>query len=131
MTKTDIQNREDIERLIFAFYEQLLKDEELGFIFTEVAKINLLTHLPILYDFWESVLFHTGNYKRNAMQMHLDLHQKHRLTEKHFNRWLSIFDKTVDDLFLGPTANRAKVRALSIATVIQMKIATLPPHSDD
>ena len=123
--KPDIQNREDIAKLINAFYEKLLADELLAPIFIEVAKIDLTEHLPILYDFWESVLFQVGKYKRNAMEVHLDLHQMHRLEEQHFNRWLALFNETVDDFFEGETANRAKVRALSIATVIKMKIDQL------
>jgi len=120
--KSDIQSREDIELLINAFYKKLLVDDELGIIFTKVAKINLEEHLPILCDFWEGILFQSNKYRRNAMQAHLDLHQKHQLTKMHFERWLKIFDDTVDELFVGQKAHQAKVRALSIATVIQMKI---------
>lgn len=123
--KRDIQNREDIAQLINAFYDKLLEDELLAHLFTDVAQIDLTEHLPILYDFWESVLFQTGNYRRNAMEAHLDLHHKHRLEEKHFNRWLALFDETVDEFFAGEKAHQAKVRALSIATVIRMKIAQL------
>ena len=47
---------------------------------------------------------------------------KHQLTKAHFDRWLMLFDETVDELFVGQTAHKAKVRALSIATVIQLKI---------
>lgn len=120
--KTDIQSRKDIEILISAFYQKLLVDEEVGFIFTKVAKINLEEHLPILCDFWEGILFQTTKYKRNTMQAHLDLHQKHQLTKSHFERWLQLFGVTIDELFVGQKAHQAKVRALSIATVIQMKI---------
>lgn len=123
--KPDIQNREDISKLINAFYEKLLEDDLLASIFIEVAQIDLVEHLPILYDFWESVLFQAGKYKRNAMEVHLDLHQMHRLEEKHFNRWLALFNETVDQFFEGETANQAKTRALSIATVIKMKIYQL------
>lgn len=123
--KPDIKNREDIAKLITAFYDKLLEDKLLAPIFTEVAQIKLSEHLPILYDFWESVLFQVGKYKRNAMEFHLDLHQMHRLEEKHFKRWLALFNETVDAFFEGDTANQAKTRALSIATVIKMKIDQL------
>ncbi|MEO0877478.1 MAG: hypothetical protein AAFY48_22995, partial [Bacteroidota bacterium] len=58
-------------------------------------------------------------------QKHLDLHMDHRLNDEHFNRWLAIFNATVDELFEGVTAKGAKSRALSIATIIKMKIDDL------
>jgi hemoglobin len=123
--KTDLKDRNDIIQLINRFYDKLLEDELMAPLFTEVAQINLPEHLPILYDFWESTLFRAGTYKRDAMQPHLDLHRKHRLTDEHFARWLQLFDESVDELFAGETAHNAKVRALSIATIMRIKISNL------
>jgi hemoglobin len=119
----DIQDRKDIKLLINTFYEKVRKEKKLSFIFDEVAKVDWITHLPIMYDFWESILFHTGNYKRNAMQIHVDLNEKTPLTKDHFDIWLLIFKATVDELFKGEVANNAKTRAISIATMIQIKIS--------
>ena len=123
--KNDIKNRNDIRKLVTAFYEKLLKDEEFKHIFLEVAQIDILEHLDIIVDFWESVLFQAGKYKRNALEIHLDLHQKYRLQEKHFNKWLETFNQSIDELFEGQKAKDAKDRALSIATIIKMKIDNL------
>ncbi len=123
--KKELTNREDIELLVKIFYEKLLADPELGPVFTEVAQINLTDHLPHLYDFWESVLFQTAQYKRNAMIVHLELHRKHALEQHHFERWLGFFNQTVDELFHGDLAAGAKHRARSIASIIQLKIDTL------
>lgn len=121
----DIKNRADIIQVITAFYDKLLKDALMGPLFTEVAQINLREHLPILYDFWESVLFQAGKYSRDTMQPHLDLHVKHPLKDQHFERWLELFNESVDESFTGEKAHQAKVRALSIATVIRIKIYKL------
>ncbi len=120
----DIQNRKDIRKLVSAFYEKLLKDEEFKHIFLDIAQIDVLTHLDIIVDFWESVLFQVGKYKRNLVDIHLDLNQKYhyRLNEEHFNNWLALFNSTVDELFEGEKAKGAKDRALSIATIIKMKM---------
>ncbi len=120
----DIQNRKDIRKLVSAFYEKLLKDEEFKHIFLDIAQIDVLTHLDIIVDFWESVLFQVGKYKRNLVAIHLDLNQKYhyRLNEEHFNNWLALFNSTVDELFEGEKAKGAKDRALSIATIIKMKM---------
>lgn len=120
--KPDIENRADIVKLVNTFYEKLLEDKELGPIFTQVAQINLTKHLPIIYDFWESVLFQVGKYKNNTLEVHLDLHHEHRLKSIHFDRWLALFNETVDAYFEGPKAKSAKDRALSIAQIMLMKI---------
>jgi hemoglobin len=121
--KKDITNRKDIKLLIDTFYIKVRKDESLGYIFDEIAKVDWKNHMPIMYDFWENTLFHTGDYKRNAMQPHLDLNKKIALTKVHFDQWLLIFKATVDELFEGEIANNAKARAISIATMIQIKIS--------
>lgn len=123
MSRKDIHDRQDIERLIRAFYEKVRRDDVIGYFFNEVVQIDWETHFPIMFDFWESVLFHTMGYRRNAMKIHIDLHLKEPLKEEHFQRWLALFDQTVDELFAGETANMAKTRARSIATMMQIKIA--------
>ncbi len=66
----DIETRDDIELLMQAFYKKVMKDEMIGFIFTDVAQLDLAHHLPIITDFWENVLFNSGIYNRNAMLPH-------------------------------------------------------------
>lgn len=121
----DIENRTDIELLLREFYNRLLKDGSINYIFTEVAKLNLEEHLPHLADFWDQTLFHTGGYRKNVMQIHLDLNQKEKLTDKHFETWLGHFYATADAYFAGPVTEAAKTRALSIANVMKIKIYSL------
>lgn len=118
----DIKTREDIEKLMSTFYGTMLKDPLLGAIFTDVAKIDLEEHLPILGDFWESVIFHTAKYKGNPMEVHIQLHEKVPLRQQHFDKWLALFDQTVDQLFEGENAALAKQRAHSIALLMITKI---------
>ncbi len=123
--KKDIRSRTDIVKLVNAFYEKVLEDDLLAPMFLEVAVIDLSKHLPILYDFWESALFQVGKYKRDTFNAHWDLHQIRRLKAAHFNRWLELFNETVDDFFEGIKAKQAKERALSIATFIKVKLNNL------
>ena len=120
--KKEIENRKDIELLVDTFYEKVLKDETIGYIFSEVAKIDLAKHMPLMHDFWETTLFHKAIYKGNPMKVHLDLNIKIPLNKRHFDQWLWMFNETVDELFYGEKADLAKTRALSIATVMQIKI---------
>lgn len=119
----DIESREDLEILTRAFYTRLLADDKVSYIFTDVAKINLETHLPKITDFWELSMFHTGPYHNNTMQVHMMLNDKEQLTTTHFDTWLAHFNKTVDELFSGPNAEKIKTRALSIATIMKIKVS--------
>ena len=124
MNKTikDITDRADIELLMNTFYGRLLADENINYIFTDVAKIDMKTHMPILADFWESVLLNKNVYHSNAMKIHMELNDKTPLTKTHFDIWLQHFNTTVDELFEGDVALLAKQRAKSVATLMQIKI---------
>ena len=116
--KTDIENRQDIDRLMGGFYAKAMADNVIGYIFTDVAKLDLEHHLPIIGDFWETMLFRTGDYSRhgrNPLEVHGELNEKTPLLPKHFERWLEIFTETTDELFQGETATLLKSRAESIA----------------
>jgi hemoglobin len=116
--KHDIENREDIDLLMREFYSEAMVDEVIGYIFTDVAKLDLDHHLPIIGDFWESMLFQTGVYAkhgRNPLQVHAELDEKSPLESEHFDRWLEIFRKKVDENFLGENADYIKQRANAIA----------------
>jgi hemoglobin len=83
----------------------------------------LRDHLPVISEFWLTVLFHTGRYRRNALQPHLRLHTRAHLTEAHFERWLALWLATVDDRHVGPKAELAKVQATRIAGSMARRIA--------
>ena len=124
--KKDIENREDIIRMVNNFYEKVKPDITISYFFSQVAGIDWEKHLPVMYNFWENIIFHVGGYTGNPMKHHIDLHQKSPMKKEHFNRWIELFNETVDELFEGEKAEQAKLRALSIATVMQINIAQLP-----
>ena len=62
---------------------------------------------PLVYDFWESVLLGNAVYRGNAIEKHIELHQKQKLSSEHFERWLSLWQSTVNSNFEGPTATKA------------------------
>ncbi len=78
--KKDIESRADIEKLISTFYKKVLYDQQIGFIFTDIAKIHLDTHLEHLSNFWENTLLTSNNYNKNVLQVHLELNKKINLT---------------------------------------------------
>ncbi len=121
--KKDITGRVDIELAIRSFYDKVLADDTIGFIFTDIAKVNWEKHLPIMYDFWENVIFYTGAYTGDPMNVHKHLNNVIELKAEHFRSWTHLFNLTIDELFEGENAERAKQRALSIATVMQIKLS--------
>lgn len=122
----DIETRADLELLIGDFYEKMLKDPIIGFIFTDIAKIDLDEHLSVICDFWETILFTRPVYKRGpeVMNVHHELNKKIPLKKGHFTRWLYLFSTTVDSLFEGERAEKAKERANSIASLMQKRLGS-------
>ena len=118
----DITTREDIMQLVNRFYEQVRADDTIGFIFNDIAKVNWEKHLPVMYDFWETILLDTAAYKENVMGVHFSLNRKVPLEEKHFTRWLQLFNSTLDSLFQGEVAELARKRAGSVAALMQFKM---------
>jgi hemoglobin len=118
----DIKTRKDIELLVKKFYEKALKDEIIGFIFTEIAQLNFEEHLPIICDFWESVLLNNIKYKGNPMLKHIALHKKISLKKEHFERWLMLWKKSVLANFSGKIADEAIKKANMMANLMRYKI---------
>lgn len=123
ITMKDIETRADLEVLMREFYNKLLQDDVINYIFTDVAGINLEEHLSVITDFWELSIFHTGGYRNNVMQVHLGINNKEKLTEEHFATWLKHFEETTNSLFSGDNAEKIKTRALSIATIMKIKLS--------
>jgi hemoglobin len=122
MTTRDLQDREDVAVLVGEFYRRAFEDPLIGRIFTDVAKMDLDRHLPIMCDFWETVLFNASVYRRNALRVHLALNARHPLLPEHFERWLELWVRTVDDLFRGEKAALAKLQAERIAGSISRRM---------
>jgi hemoglobin len=117
----DIENRVDIEQLLEKFYQKALVDPVIGYFFTEVVPLRMETHMPLIADFWETVLFGKAVYKGNVLEKHQHIHRLSAFREEHFGRWVSLFTETVDECFVGEKALMAKQRAESIATIMKIK----------
>lgn len=120
--RADLASRADIARLVDAFYRRAFADPLIGPIFTEVAQVDLSRHLPVFTDFWDTVLFRAGTYRRNALQVHLALHARMPLQAEFFERWLEIWTSNVDEHFAGEIAERAKLQASRIAGSMHRRV---------
>ena len=108
-----------------SFYDKLLADESIAYLFTDVAQLDLDHHFPVLVDFWDSMLFGSGTYRNNAMQVHIDLARKSPLTSHHFKTWLTYLINTIDENFEGMNAHTMKARAQNIAGLMEYKTSEI------
>ncbi|MGK7389076.1 MAG: group III truncated hemoglobin [Candidatus Cyclobacteriaceae bacterium M2_1C_046] len=119
--KKDIENRKDVKLLVDTFYDKVNQDKLLAPVFNDVAAVNWDTHLPKMYDFWETLLFGTQTYKGRPFDAHMAL----PLSEDHFRQWVKLFTSTVDELFAGQKAEEAKTKAENIAGIFKFKMHSL------
>lgn len=112
----DILTEADVGNLVNAFYEKIRQDELLADVFNAIIQDNWPAHLSRMTDFWTTILLYTRKYKDDPMPKHLPL----PVDKKHFERWLMLFNQTIDELFTGQIAENAKKRANSIAAIMQV-----------
>jgi hemoglobin len=117
--KQDIETRADLELLLTEFYKIAITDAEIGHHF---ADLDLTTHLPVIVDFWEKLMFGKQVYFGNPLFVHRQLNEKSPLKLEHFRRWVEIFSRTIDKFFAGETAENAKLRAKMIAHSLHQNI---------
>jgi len=118
----DIETREDIEQVVDSFYALALKDKLIKHFFLDVAQIDYDHHKVLIYDFWDSILLDSTKYKGNAMIKHIQLHQNSPMSTDHFDRWLWLWKKNINNSYQGPKADMAIQRARQIASLMQHKI---------
>lgn len=120
--KADIASRNDIIRLVDAFYDKVKQDDTIGFIFNTIIGSDWSHHLPVMYDFWTSVLLQTPAYTGNPIKKHIETDKRIRLEEIHYKRWLELWNETVDALYSGSIADESKKRAALMMELISTKV---------
>ncbi len=118
----DIEQREDIEHLVNLFYRQVIDDKIIGYFFNEVVELNWEKHIPIMYDFWETVLHAKMRYKGSPIPIHIELSRKEPLKPFHFQRWIQLWETTVRTNFSGEKANEAVKKAKLMGELMMVKI---------
>ncbi|MGN6187769.1 MAG: group III truncated hemoglobin [Conexibacter sp.] len=131
--RPDIAARADCEALVRAFYAKAMVDPIIGWLFTDVARLDLEAHVPQIAAFWETVLLGTKTYSGTPFEPHARLHAKANLRAGHFGRWLALWNETVDEQFAGPTAELAKAHALRVAQAFHRRLQSYeaPPLGAD
>ncbi|MCB0791439.1 MAG: group III truncated hemoglobin [Flavobacteriales bacterium] len=120
--RTDLTTAEDIDRLLRAFYADVLRDADLAPHFDGVV---MDTHIPHIATFWHMVVLGERSYTGDPMTVHERLHARRPLRTRDFDRWLALFVRTVDAHFAGPKAEMIKERARAIAPLMAHQVGAL------
>lgn len=111
----DITTKNDIDFFVNSFYDDVLKDELLAPFFKH---LNFEKHLPKMIHFWCFVLLDDAGYTTDVTQKHMNM----PIQKEHFDRWIVLFNATIDRSFIGEKADLAKQRAFLIRWTIESKI---------
>lgn len=117
-----LKSREDIEHLVNSFYAKVTQDETIGFFFSDIAKVDWDKHLPKMYSFWESILFGQMSYKGNPMAVHFPINEIQAMEKRHFDQWLTLWRKTIEENFSGEAADTAIYKSENIAKLMAFKM---------
>ena len=118
----DIQTQQDLYLLVDQFYKKLLSDKSISYIFTDIVKIKIEEHLPILVTFWSQMILGTGGYTNNLTDIHLKVDKLSHLSSELFEIWLMHFNSNVNELFEGENDNKVMAQAQQLAMIMQIKI---------
>lgn len=116
--KSDISAIEDIKQLVDKFYGKVREDDLLAPIFNERIQDRWTAHLEKMYRFWQTVLLEEHTYYGSPFLPHAKL----PVEAAHFERWMKLFDETVNSLFEGEKATRAKWQGERMAEMFLSKI---------
>jgi hemoglobin len=127
MRSKDVNTCEDIETLVNNFYTKVREDRLIGPVFNDKVGDRWPAHLAKMYTFWQTVLLDGHTYFGSPFPPHAQL----PIDRAHFERWLALFQETVDAHFSGPKADEAKWRAGKMAEMFQYKIDHLRKRGKD
>lgn len=117
-TKNDIETLDDIKTFVDAFYGAVRQDALLAPIFNDKIEDRWAVHLEKMYRFWQTVLLDEHTYYGSPFMPHAKL----PVSKAHFEKWVLLFCQTIDGLFVGEKAERAKWQGKRMAEMFYIKI---------
>jgi len=120
----DIETRADCERLVRAFYSRAMGDPLIGWIFVDVAKLDLEAHVPQITSFWETILLGAQSYRGGAFRPHAALHMRVGLRPGHFDRWLALWREATEAEMPPAVAGSMQAKAARIAESFKLALGS-------
>jgi hemoglobin len=110
-----------VRAVVEAFYARARADDVVGPVFNRVvAAEEWPAHLSKITDFWSSMLLGTGSYMGRPMPKHIAIPE---LSDAHFQRWLTLFRMTVEELCPPAVAALFVEQAETIGNNFRIRIA--------
>jgi hemoglobin len=124
--KFDQVSENGIERLVDRFYKKVRTDGTLAPIFDRAIPDDWDPHLALMRDFWSSVMLTSGRYKGNPVATHLRVEG---MEPQLFDRWLTLFRDTCNELFEDLPAQAFVTKAERIAESLKIALFYRPDRS--
>ena len=110
-----------VAAVVSAFYKRARQDDVIGPVFNRVvAADHWPQHIATITDFWSSMLLGTRRYMGRPMPKHLAIPE---LSDAHFQRWLTLFRETAEELCPPEIAAMFVDRAERIGFNFRIRIA--------
>lgn len=118
----DLDSRAAIHDLVVDFYREVVFDVLLEPVFQEVAEVDWAVHIPKLIDYWCRVLLRQPGYGGSILEAHQHVHGREPLELEHFDRWYTLWVRSVDSRWSGPRAELAKDHAARIGGALARRL---------
>ena len=102
-------------------------------LFSEVAEVDWVEHIPKLIDYWCWILLGQNRYPGHVTRAHRHLHGLHAIEPRHCDRWFSLWVACIDERWSGPNADHAKRHAETLMAGMAKRIfgyIRAPPAND-
>jgi hemoglobin len=104
--------RQQLHRLVHAFYADVRADERLGPVFDGAIGAHWDEHLERMVEFWGTVMLGTRSFRGNVFGKHMALEG---VEPAHFLRWITLWHAHTGRLFATPIAQQLQQTAEGIA----------------
>lgn len=122
MTKSDLSNRTEIHDLVVDFYREIVNDEDLGYVFVDVAEVDWTLHIPKLIDYWCRVLLGQPGYDGYILRAHEHVNALEAFPPEIFDRWFVMWVESIDRQWEGPIAEKAKHHAAKTMKMLKHRL---------
>jgi hemoglobin len=109
-----------LKAVVDLFYARVRRDPLIGPVFNG-AIADWPGHLDKLQSFWSSVMLTSGRYKGRPLPAHV--RHAGAITSASFERWLSLWRETTEELFEPGDASALQAKAERIAESLSLGIA--------
>lgn len=112
----DLDTEDEIVELVTRQYVDVGQDDLLQPYFDfGPGFIDWQAHIRTVADYWCHVLLYAPGYEIDTIENHRRLHNSEPFTPELFDRWLQVFQDTVNGGWVGPKADAANKRATGMA----------------